>query len=182
MTTAVQPYSGTYSADPVHSSFGFAVEYAGTGKFRGSLDEVSAALTAGDDGLSLEGAARVESISIRSPEQFRAHVLGPDFFDVEQHPEVTFRSTGVELADDGTARLDGELTIAGTTRPVAIAGTWSEPVPAAGGGLRAGLELATVIDRRDFGFDWQMELPGGGDALAYDVTLEVSLQLFQPEG
>ena len=76
MTTAVQPYTGTWTADPVHSSFGFAVEYAGTGKFRGTLDDVTATLSAGDDGLSLEGAARVESISIRSPEQFRAHVLG----------------------------------------------------------------------------------------------------------
>ena len=182
MTTAVQPFSGTYSADPVHSSFGFAVDYAGTGKFRGTFDDVSATLTPSDDGLALEGSARVESISIKNPPQFRAHVLGPDFFDTENHPEVTFRSTLVELEEDGTARLDGELTLAGTTRPVAIAGTWSEPVPAAGGGQRAGLELATVIDRRDFGFEWQMELPGGGDALAYDVTLEVNLYLIQPEG
>jgi polyisoprenoid-binding protein YceI len=179
VTTAVQPYAGTWTADPVHSSFGFAVEYAGTGKFRGTLDDVTATLTAGDDGLSLEGAAQVESISIRTPEQFRAHVLGPEFFDAENHPGVTFSSTKVELADDGTARLDGELTIAGVTRGVAIAGTWSEPVPAAGGGLRAGLELATVVDRRDFGFDWQMELPGGGDALAYDVALEVNLYVVQ---
>ena len=182
MTTAVQPFAGTYLADPVHSSFGFAVKYAGVGMYRGTLDDVSATLTAGDDGLDLEGGARAESISIQDPPQFRAHVLGPDFFDVENHPEVTFRSSEVELSEDGTARLEGELTIAGVTRPVAIAGTWAEPVGAAGGGLRAGLELATVIDRRDFGLDWQMELPNGGDALAYDVTLEVSLALIQPEG
>jgi polyisoprenoid-binding protein YceI len=181
MTTGVKPYSGTYSADPVHSSFGFAVDYAGTGKFRGTLDDVSATLTAGDDGLALEGSARVESISIKNPPQFRAHVLGAEFFDAENHPEVQFRSSSIELDDDGKARLDGELTIAGTTRAVTIAGTWSEPVAAAGGGVRAGLELETVIDRRDFGIEWQMELPGGGDALAYDVTLEVSLYLFQPE-
>jgi polyisoprenoid-binding protein YceI len=182
MTTAVQPFTGTYLADPVHSSFGFAIEYSGRGKFRGTLGDVSATLSAGDEGLALAGAAQVESISIHSPAQFRAHVLGPEFFDAENNPEVKFRSTRVELDEDGTARLDGELTIAGVSRPVAIAGTWAEPVAAAGGGLRAGLELATVIDRRDFGFEWQMELPGGGDALAYDVTLEVSLALIQPEG
>ena len=68
-------------------------------------------------------------------------MLGPEFFDAENHPEVTFRSSSIELADDGTARLEGELTIAGVTRPVEIAGTWTEPIPAAGGGLRAGLEL-----------------------------------------
>jgi polyisoprenoid-binding protein YceI len=181
MTTAVQPFAGTYHADPVHSSFGFGVLYSGTGKFRGTLGDVSATLTAGDDGVVLEGAARVESISIREPEMFRAHVLGGEFFDAENHPEVKFRSTKVDLAEDGTARVEGELTIAGTTRSVAAAGTWREPVDAAGGGLRAGLELATVIDRRDFGFDWQMELPSGGEALAYDVTLEIDLQLVQRE-
>lgn len=181
MTTATQPFTGTYQADPVHSSFGFGVLYSGTGKFRGTLDDVSATLSAGDDGLALEGSAQVESISIRTPEMFRAHVLGPDFFDAENHPEVTFKSTNVELAEDGTARLDGELTIAGVTRPIAAAGTWAEPVPAAGGGRRAGLEVATVIDRRDFGFEWQMELPNGGDALAYDVTLEVNLALLQKD-
>ena len=181
MSTAVQPFAGTYVADPIHSSFGFAVEYSGQGKFRGRLDDVSATLSATDDGLALAGAARVESISIHNPPQFRAHVLGPEFFDAEHHPEVTFRSSGVELADDGSARLDGELTIAGRTRPVEITGTWSEPIAAAGGGLRGGFELTTTIDRRDFGFEWQMALPNGADALAYEVTLEVSLSLVQPE-
>ena len=57
-----------------------------------------------------------------------------------------------------------------------------ERVSAGGGGLRGGLELSLTIDRRDFGFEWQMALPNGADALAYDVTLDVSVQLFQPEG
>src|SRR4029453_19421719 len=103
MTTAVQPFTGTFHADPVHSSFGFAVQYSGTGKFRGTLDDVAATLTAGEDGLSLGGSAQVESISIRQPEMFRAHVLGPEFFDAENHPEVSFKSTKVELSEDGTA-------------------------------------------------------------------------------
>jgi polyisoprenoid-binding protein YceI len=181
MTTATKPFTGTFHADPVHSSFGFGVLYSGTGKFRGTLDEVTATLSATEDGVALEGAAEVESISIRTPEMFRAHVLGPDFFDAENHPQVTFKSSDVELAEDGTARVEGELTIAGVTRQVTASGTWAEPVPAAGGGLRAGLEIATVIDRRDFGFEWQMELPGGGEALAYDVTLEVNLALLQKD-
>ena len=100
MTTAVQPFTGTYAADPVHSSFGFAVEYSGRGKFRGTLDEVTATRAAGDDGLALEGAAKVESISIHNPPQFRAHVLGPEFFDSENHPEVTFSSSSIERRCD----------------------------------------------------------------------------------
>ena len=175
MTTATQPFSGVYTADTVHSSFGFAVAYAGAGKFRGGFSDVRAQLIA-EDGLSLEGAARADSISIQDPPQFRAHVLGPEFFDADNHPEITFRSDAIELSDDGSVRLEGELGIAGRTRPVVATGSWTAPVDTVAG-RRTSLELEAVIDRRDFGFDWQMELPAGGDALAYEVTLEVSLAL-----
>ncbi len=90
--------AGTFTADPVHSSFGFAVKYQGVSLFRGTLDEVAATLVDG----RLEGAAQVESISIRTPEQFRAHVLSADFFDAANHPEVKFVSSDLDLADDGT--------------------------------------------------------------------------------
>jgi polyisoprenoid-binding protein YceI len=180
MTTAVQPYSGTYQLDPVHSTFGFSVSYSGAGRFRGTLDDVSGTLTAGDEGLVLDGAARAESISITEPAQFRAHVLGAEFFDADNHPEVTFRSSSIELNDDGSARVQGVLTIAGVAKAVVATGTWTEPAAAAGG-TRAWLELKTVIDRRDFGFEWQMQLPSGGDALGWDVTLDVTLGLFAPE-
>src|SRR3954453_2334795 len=105
MTTAAAPLSGVYTVDPVHSSFGFAVRYQGVSLFKGTLDEVQASLTDG----RLEGAAKVESISIRTPEQFRAHVLSGEFFDAGNHPEVTFVSQDVDVADDGTATAEGEL-------------------------------------------------------------------------
>lgn len=177
MTTAVQPLTGTYGSDPVHSSFAFAVRYSGLSDYRGTLDDVQASLTAGDQGLALAGSARVESISIHNPPQFRAHVLGPEFFDAEQHPTVDFRSTRVELAGDGSARVEGELTIAGTSRPVVATGSWSEPRPDA-----LGLVLEARFDRREFGMDWQMELPGGGNALDYEVRLEVNLPLARQDG
>lgn len=75
MSTQTSPISGSYAADPIHSSFGFAVKYMGVSTFRGTLDKVTAKLDAGPDGVALIGAAEVESISIRTPEQFRAHVL-----------------------------------------------------------------------------------------------------------
>jgi polyisoprenoid-binding protein YceI len=176
MSTAVQPFSGTYTSDPIHSTLGFAVKYAGVGRFRGTFDDVHASLTTGDDGLVLEGSARVDSISVREPEQFRAHVLSADFFDADNHPEVTFHSTGVELSDDGAARVEGELTIAGKSKQVVATGSWIEPGQGIGT-LRAGFELETVVDRRDFGLDWQAELPNGREALGWDVTLDIVLAL-----
>src|SRR5262249_7043372 len=122
--TKAGPFTGTYTADPVHSSFGFALKHMSVSTFRGSFSDVSASLEAGDDGLELEGAAKVESISITEPPEFRAHVLSAEFFDADEHPEIGFRSSDVALADDGTVSVDGELTIKGITNPVTATGTW----------------------------------------------------------
>jgi polyisoprenoid-binding protein YceI len=104
-------------------------------------------------------------------------VLGPEFFDIADHPEVTFRSSRVELSDDERARVEGDLTIRGTTRPVIATGTWS-----ASSGGKVGIALETSFDRHDFGLNWQMELPGGGEALDWQVTLTVNLVLAPSEG
>jgi polyisoprenoid-binding protein YceI len=174
MTTATK-LAGSYAADPVHSNFGFAVRYQGVSLFKGTLDEVSATLSDG----RLEGAAKVESISIRTPEQFRAHVLSAEFFDAENHPEVTFTSSDVELNEDGTAKIDGELTIKGITRPITAAGTWIAPESDAFGSNRGHLNLEAQIDRTEFEINWNAPLPSGGKALANEVTLTVELSLVE---
>ncbi len=174
MTTATK-LSGTYVADPVHSSFGFGVRYQGVSLFKGTLDEVDAKLVDG----RLEGTAKVESISIRTPEQFRAHVLGGEFFDAENHPEVTFTSQDIDIADDGTAKVEGELTIKGITRPVSATGTWVAPAADAFGNTRGHLNLEAVVDRTEYDMNWNMALPSGGNVLANDVTLTVELSLVE---
>jgi polyisoprenoid-binding protein YceI len=175
-TTATTPLqSGTYNADPVHSSFGFAVRYQGVSLFKGTLNEVAATLTDG----RLEGSAKVESISIRTPDQFRQHVLGDDFFDAQSHPEVTFTSSDLDLREDGTATVNGELTIKGNTRPVAATGTWIAPAADAFGNARGHLNLEAVIDRTEFDMNWNMALPSGGNVLANEVTLTVELSLVE---
>jgi polyisoprenoid-binding protein YceI len=175
-TVAVQPFSGTYNAQPVPSSFAFAVRHSGVFCYRGSLSDVAATLRAEGDALALEGSARVDSISVVEPAAMRASVLGPEFFDAERHPEITFRSTELHLADDGRAQLDGELTIRGVTRPVSASGHYSSPRLSSFGEI-AGLQLHTSFDRREFGFHWQMQLPGGGDAVGWDVEVNIDLLL-----
>jgi polyisoprenoid-binding protein YceI len=173
MSTATSALSGTYNADPVHSSFGFAVRYQGVSLFRGTLDEATATLTDG----RLEGSAKVESISIRTPEQFRAHVLGADFFDAENHPEVSFTSNSFDVTDDGVATLDGDLTIKGITHPVQAKGTWTPAAADAFGNTRAHLNLEAIVDRSKYEMTWNAPLPAGGNALANDVTLTVDVSL-----
>jgi polyisoprenoid-binding protein YceI len=175
MSTTTTPFAGTFNADPVHSSFGFAVRYQGVSLFKGSLSEVAATLVDG----RLEGTAQVESISIRTPEQFRAHVLSEEFFDAANHPTVAFVSTDVQLDEDGTAKVDGELTIKGITQPVSATGTWTAPATDAFGATRGHLTLEASIDRTAFGMNWNMPLPTGGTALANTVVLTVDLSLIE---
>jgi polyisoprenoid-binding protein YceI len=171
-TTALE---GTFHADPVHSSFGFAVKYQNVSNFRGTLGDVAATFADG----KLEGTAQVESISIVTPEQFRAHVLSADFFDVENYPTITFTSSDVTLNDDATATVNGELTLRGVTQPITATGTWQAPSADAFGNTRAHLQLDTTIDRTAFGLNWNMPLPAGGNALANEVTLTVDIALVQ---
>ncbi|MEA2380314.1 MAG: hypothetical protein QOH72_285 [Solirubrobacteraceae bacterium] len=175
MAATSTPLSGTYTADPIHSSFGFAVKYQGVSVFRGTLSEVQATLSGG----RLEGTAKVESISIRTPEQFRAHVLSAEFFDAESHPEVTFASEELDLREDGTAKVKGELTIKGITKPIEATGTWTAPAADAFGSTRGHLNLEAVVDRTDWDMNWNMALPSGGNVLANDVTLTVDVSLVE---
>jgi polyisoprenoid-binding protein YceI len=177
---AVQPFSGTYRAQPEPSTFSFAVRHSGVFWYRGSLSDVAATLRGDGDALALEGSARVDSISVVEPAAMRASVLGPEFFDAERHPEITFRSTAVRLTDDGRAEVDGELTIRGVTRPVAASGHYAPPRQSDFGEV-AGLQLQTSFDRREFGFEWQTELPGGGDAVSWDVKVDIDLLLIRDD-
>jgi polyisoprenoid-binding protein YceI len=179
MATATTPFAGTFDADPVHSSFGFAVRYQGVSLFRGTLDDVAATLTSDESGTRLEGTAKVESISIRTPEQFRAHVLSGEFFDAENHPEVKFASNDVQLNEDGTATVAGELTIKGITKPVTAIGAWTAAGADAFGSVRGHLNLEATIDRTEWEMNWNAPLPSGGNALANEVTLVIDASLIE---
>jgi polyisoprenoid-binding protein YceI len=168
--TTTQVPAGTYGLDTVHSTIGFAVKYNGPAKFRSSFEKFDASLV---DGV-LTGSADASSIAIDEP-NFKGHLLTEEFFNVEVTPTITFKSTDIQVAEDGTAEVAGELTIRGTTKPVVAKGTFSAG-PDAFGNERASFELSTTIDRREFGLNWQNALPNGADALAWDVVLSVDLQ------
>jgi polyisoprenoid-binding protein YceI len=170
-TTIQQVPTGTYGLDPIHSTIGFGVKYNKLATFRSSFDKVDAQLA---DGV-LTGSADASSVVIDEP-NFKGHLLTGDFFDVENTPTITFRSTDIRPAEDGSVEVDGELTIRGITKSVTAKGTYAAG-PDAFGNDRVAFELETTVDRREFGIVWQNQLPDGSDALAYDVTITADLQL-----
>ncbi len=180
MSVSTQPFTGTFVADPAHSSFVFTVKHMKVASFSAWFDDVDARVVADERGIRLEGAARVESVSIKIPPEFREHVVyGDDFFDAGNHPEVTFRSDDVRLGEDGTVSVRGELTIRGITKPFVAAGTYQPPVEDPYGSIRTAVELNTTVDRRDWGMNWQAPLPKGGDVLGYDVQLSMNVEFIK---
>lgn len=171
-TTTTVP-TGTWRLDPVHSSIGFAVTYQGVMTFKGTFEEYGATLADG----RLEGSAKVASVKV-DDENLAGHLQTPDFFDAEQYPELRFASHSIERKGD-TVSIRGDLTLRGQTHPVELSGTLSGPITDGYGNERVGFDLETTINRHDYGISWNMELPGGGAALADDVVISANLTLVQ---
>jgi polyisoprenoid-binding protein YceI len=172
--------AGSWNLDPVHSRVDFEVSYL-AGTFKGEFPEIGAELTVDGERASLEGTAKVASVDVKD-ENLSAHLQSPDFFDAERHPHLRFEAEDIRLDGDGNVSVDGELTIKGVTKPVAVFGTVTGPMEDAYGNDRIGLTLTTTVDRTDFGVDWNNPLPSGGPSLANDVIIIAELQFVRPGG
>jgi polyisoprenoid-binding protein YceI len=163
----------------VHSSVGFSVKHMVVATFRGDFDDFDITLSNEDGEPRLYGAVRVDSVDVRD-ENLKGHLLSPDFFDAERTPEIRFTSTGIRTEGDELV-VDGELEIKGINRSVEARGTIVGPIEHPAGGERIGLDLSTNVDRRDYGLNWNAELPKGGLAVENKVTLQVHLELAKEE-
>jgi polyisoprenoid-binding protein YceI len=169
--------TGTWQLDPVHSKASFAVKHAGLSTFRGFFNDVSAELTDASGTPTLTGAVKVASVEV-PVDQLKGHLQSPDFFDAERHPEITFTASDLRHEGD-TLSVTGELTMRGVTRTVESTGSISGPAQYFDGNDRIAIELATTVDRTDYGINWNAPIPSGGNALADDVTITVELQLLR---
>jgi polyisoprenoid-binding protein YceI len=152
-------------------------------KVRGRFDKFEGTITTAPDPLQSSVNATVDLSSVNTGEPNRDnHIRSADFFEVESHPTLTFRSTGVRRAGEDFL-LDGDLTIRGTTKPVTLKLEINGFGPDAYGGTRVGFSAATEINRTDWGVSYNGPIPGGGVAVSEKVTinLEVEGVLAKPE-
>jgi polyisoprenoid-binding protein YceI len=164
---------GTWTLDPVHSTVGFEVKYL-VGTFRGQFRDIDGSLAVGKDGKgTFAGSARVASVDVKD-EMLAGHLQTPDFFDAERFPEIAFRAEGIEV-NGGEVRGGGEITIRGVTKPVEFDGSITAPAPDAYGKDRVGAVLSATVDRHEFGVSWNAPVPGGGNALGDEVTINAEL-------
>jgi len=174
--TASKVAAGKWVVDPVHSSVGFETTHMIVSKFRGSFKDFDVNLNSSDEGASIEGAVRVNSVETRL-EDLTQHLQTADFFDAENHPEITVKSNSIEVDDNNNVRIEADLTIRGITKPVVVTGTYAYVEAGLAGHPVIGLDLETTINRHDFGVSWNAPLPSGGFVLADDVKLTAELEL-----
>lgn len=168
-TTESDVLERNWEFSPVHSSAGFSVKYL-VATFSGAFDESVARLENG----KLSGEVDVRTIRVKD-ENLAAHLMAPDFFDADQHPQISFESNRIEI-DGDQVELDGELTMKGVTKPIRANGTFNGPTEDFMGKTRLGFVLETTVDRTAYGVDWNADLPRGGKALSNEVTLKVELE------
>lgn len=175
--------TGTWTVDKGHSTLGFSVKHMMFTTVRGVFTELEGSFTVNEDG-SGEAQARIDAASINTNTPDRdAHLKSGDFLDVENHPELTFKSTSSERVSDNQARLSGDLTVRGTTRPVTLDVSFNGILPKDLYGMpRASFSATTTVNRKDFGLVWNQALETGGFLIGDEVTLELEIAAVQQGG
>jgi polyisoprenoid-binding protein YceI len=149
----------------------------GVATFRGRFEKFDATLTVDETSAELIGTVDASSIVVKD-ENLQGHLGAPDFFDIERYLQIAFHSTSLRREGDQVI-VDGELTIKGNTRAVEARGEIAGPAVTLGDVSKVGLTLETIVDRTEFGLNWNAPLPKGGFAVANDVKLTVELELVQ---
>jgi polyisoprenoid-binding protein YceI len=169
--------AGTWSIDPVHSEVAFLVRHMMVSKVRGRFDKFEGAIVTAPDPLQSAVTATVDLSSVNTGNETRdSHIRSADFFEVESHPTMTFRSTGLR-PDGENYFLDGDLTIRGVTRPVTLRLEVNGFGPDPYGGTRAGFSATGEIDRRDWGVSWNGAIPGSNSSVVISDKVTISLEI-----
>lgn len=166
-----------WTIDPVHSQVEFAVRHL-MSKVKGHFSalEGSASIDEGDVSSS-SVKVEIDAATIDTRNEDRdTHLRSADFFDVENHPAIRFRSKGIDASDDDL-QIAGDLTIRGETRPVTLEveklGSGIDPW----GNERLGFHATTTVDRKEFGLTWNQALETGGFLVGDEVSITLDVQL-----
>ena len=166
---------GTWNVDASHSEVGFIARHLMVSKVRGQFKDFAAVVNIAQpfENSTVEATVQLASVDTNAADR-DTHLKSADFFDVENNPAMTFKSTKVT-----NSSLEGDLTIKGVTKPVTFdldfGGISADPW----GGTRAGFEATTEINRKDFGLSWNVAIEGGGVLVGEKVKIAMDVELIQ---
>jgi polyisoprenoid-binding protein YceI len=178
----LSPLAGSWEVDPTHSALEFVARYAVFTLVRGRFTSFSGTVVIDPPRLGATPATRIDvdidaaSVDTALPER-DAHLRSEEFFDVEQHPKISFRSRDATVLAAGRYTVVGDLTIRGVTQPVRLAVDVFGRAPDVRGRPRLGLKATAKVRRSVWGITWNAPVPGGGVALGEEVDLELDVSL-----
>jgi polyisoprenoid-binding protein YceI len=173
-TSALPDVTGDYTVDVAHTRIGLRARHAMVTTVRGAFTSFAGTAHLDAAQPSASGVTlRIDAASIDTGNADRdTHLRSADFLDVATYPEIAFTSTAVEQVDSDVYRVTGDLTIRGTTRPVAVDFTLSGSALDPFGNLRVGFEGALVIRRSEWELTWNAALETGGVLISDKIQIE----------
>jgi len=181
--TETATLTGNYQIDAAHSRLGFVARHAMVTKVRGHFGDVTGQLHLDQEDpgrSSAEVVAQMASVDTGNAQRDE-HLRSPDFFHVEQHPTMTFKSTKAEAVGAEEYRLTGDLTIKGVSRPVTFDIEFGGATRDPWGNLRVGFEGKATINRKDWGLEWNVVLEAGGLMVSDKITIELDIAAVRVE-
>jgi polyisoprenoid-binding protein YceI len=178
LVTASSLFAETFNVDKVHSEATFQVRHM-MSKVSGKFDDFSGKINAdraNPAASSVEFTMKTASIDTGNADRDK-DLRSADFFDADKNPEITFKSTKIVASKKHNVyEVTGDLTMHGVTKhislPVEFGGFGKDPW----GGERAGFSLTAIINRKDYGINWNKTLDSGGVLLGDDVTININIE------
>ena len=167
-----------WKADKAHSSVNFSVTHLVISEVNGKFKDFDVTVTQpSDDFASSTVEATIQTASISTDNDGRdKHLKSDDFFNAEQFPAITFKSTKITKTTDSTYNIEGNLTMRDSTKPVVLDAKVTGPINAFGG-KRMGIKATTIIDRFNYGVKWNKTLDTGGLVAGKDIKVTLFLEL-----
>lgn len=176
--SAIATGRGVYTIDGAHSVAGFSVKHMMITSVKGSFSGVEGTIVLdAEDPSDSRVEARIDTATINTRQEQRdAHLRSADFFDVENYPVMTFKSTAIEVLADDAFRVTGDLTIRDVTREVVLNVEETGRIRDSSDSERIGYTATTKIDRTDFGLTWNQALEAGGVLVGTDIKISLDVQ------
>ena len=172
------PETGIWAVEPTHTTVEAVAKHLRITKVRSRFNSFEGKITVAEPVTDSTIAVTIDAASFDSNNADRdGHVHSADFLDVENHPEITFRSTDIAEKGDGEFAVTGDLTIRGNTRPVTLDLTYGGLTQDPWGNTRALFAAETTINREEWGLTWNQALEAGGVLVSKDVKIEIETQL-----
>ncbi len=170
------PPAGTYELDVVHTVVEFVARHM-LSKVRGQFTEFTGTIEVGESPEDSRVDVEIKAGSITTHTEKRdEHLTSGDFLEIEKHPVLTFKSTGVRPTGGDRFKLDGDLTIKDITRPVTLSGEFLGWGPDMEGEAMFAASAKTTIDREDWDMTWNMAVETGGFLVGKRVDLEIEVE------